>query len=98
MQLPLARDIAQSVAALVAVGFRVRHFADADAIEYDPDDAAEAHGWVSASAASILSINMATNSSGRNPFMRLETFPCLFSSSVVGIWETCSSRVKPSSK
>src|SRR5579871_2662475 len=98
MQLALARNIAQSIATLVAVGSRVGHLTDADAIEHDPDDPAEAHGWVSASAASIRSINIATNSSGRNPFIRLETFPCLFSSRVVGIWDTCSSRVRPSSK
>ena len=38
-----ARDVAERVAARVAVGGRIRHLADADAIEHDPDDAAEAH-------------------------------------------------------
>ena len=39
MQLRLAGDVAQRVAARVAVGGRVRHFADADAVQHDPGDA-----------------------------------------------------------
>ena len=42
MQRALARDVAQRVAADVAVLGGVRHGADADAIEHDPDHAAEA--------------------------------------------------------
>src|SRR5258706_364660 len=36
-----ARDIAQRVAACVTVRGRVRHLADADAVEHDPYDAAK---------------------------------------------------------
>ncbi len=46
VQRPLPRDVAQRVAAHVAIGGRVRHFADADAVEHDPDHAVETAGVV----------------------------------------------------
>ena len=102
MQRTLARDIAQRVAALVAIGRRIRHLADADAIEHDPDDAAEAH------AESLLDFGRARDRSARSTAPRTGpgeirscgSKPChaCSSRSVVGICETCSSRVRPSSK
>ena len=38
------------------------------------------------------------NWSGANPFMRLEICPCLFNTIVVGICDTPSTLVNPSSK
>ena len=43
MQLAALRDVPQRVAARVAVLSGIGHFANADAIENDPDDAAETH-------------------------------------------------------
>ena len=40
-QRPLPRDVAERVAAGVAVLGGIGHLADADAIEHDPDDAIE---------------------------------------------------------
>src|SRR5216683_3001435 len=42
-QWPLASDVAQRIAALVAVGFGVRHLAYTHTIQHDPDDARESH-------------------------------------------------------
>src|SRR5580658_9558167 len=44
VQLPLARDVAQCIAADIAILGRVRHLADTDAIEHDPDSAPKPHG------------------------------------------------------
>ena len=41
VQLAGASDIAQRVAARVAIRRRIRHLADADAVQHDPDDATE---------------------------------------------------------
>ncbi len=43
-----ASDMAQRVAAGIAVGRGVGHLADADAVEHDPDDTAE-HGVIAGS-------------------------------------------------
>src|SRR5262249_2414777 len=43
LQSTAAGDVAQCVAAFIAVSFRVGHFADAYTVEDDPDDAAERH-------------------------------------------------------
>src|ERR1700733_13537289 len=99
-------QIPQRVAAGVAVSSRIRHLADAHAIEHNPHHAPIAHlliahlvdPLVSASAASIRSVNWSLNRSGTNPFMRLETCPCLFKTIVVGICDTPSTLVSPSSK
>ena len=41
-----ARDVAERVAAHIAVGRGIRHFADADAIEDNPDDSLKGHDGV----------------------------------------------------
>jgi hypothetical protein len=48
-------------------------------------------------AASMRSFSWETNVSGRNPFIRLDTWPCLSRITVVGIPVTWSRRAKPSS-
>jgi hypothetical protein len=84
MQRALTSDIAERIAARVSILGRVRHFADADAIENNPDDALESHG-VSVSAFWMRSESCSTNRSGKNPFMRLAMRPCLSNTIVVGI-------------
>jgi len=44
VQPPLSRNIAERVAANVSVCSRVRHFADSNAIQHDPDDAMKGFG------------------------------------------------------
>ena len=41
VEVDLPADVAQRVAALVAVSARIRQLADADAVEYDEDDAVD---------------------------------------------------------
>src|SRR5690348_11744025 len=47
VQAPLARDVAQRVAARVSVRGGIRHFADAYAVENNPDNARKAHSLLS---------------------------------------------------
>jgi hypothetical protein len=44
MERTLAGDVAQRIAAHVAVLIRVRHLADSNAVEDDPDDSSKGHG------------------------------------------------------
>ena len=103
-------DVAQRVAAHVAVCRRVRHRADADAVQHDPGNAAEppaghcfsgpaSGGPTGAPRASFMrSDNMSTKRSGTYPTIRLTMSPFLPKIIVVGILETCSSAERPSSK
>ncbi len=84
VQRPLLRDVAERVAALVAVGRRVRHLAYAHAIEHDPDDSRERHYLAIspclmvgalASALRMRAVSCSTNVSGRKPSMRLTMRP-----------------------
>src|SRR5262249_28115393 len=106
IQFARASDVSERIATRrVAVGRRVRHGANTDAVQHDPGDAPErAHLLLactadfSPSASRMRSVSMSTKRSGIKPAMRLKTTPCLSRISVVGIDETCSNWLSPSSK
>src|SRR5438128_1848519 len=100
MQLAMECDVSQRVATGVAILGRVGHFADANAVENDPNHPPETH-FVFAESASRVCIRLvicSRNVAGSKPSMRLAMRPLWSIRMVLGIFVTFSRRERPSSK